>query len=170
MKWRTHLALIAAVSFTTACGGGGAGDAFNTSGENTLGTSQLEPLVGIWQLSSGWSTNATDEALLVVRTPSTAGEAVVVLYDFTDEADTSSQCFREPFGNGTLEDAITGDVFINFSEFTNGIVTSINENTIMIEFEDSNDINGNGNTSDRVTTTLTRVAQTESDISPLCDS
>jgi len=170
MSWRTHLALISAVSFTTACGGGGAGDAINTSGENTLGTSQIEPLVGSWQLSSGWSTNATDEAILVVRTPSTVGEAVVVLYDFTDEVDANSQCFREPFGNGTVEDALDGNVFINFSEFTNGIITSIDENTVSIEFEDSNDVNGNDNTSERVTTTLTRVAQTEGDISPLCSS
>jgi len=109
-----------------------------------------------------------DEALLVIRAPTSSGVAEVVLYDFTDEADVNSQCYREPFGNGDVEDSLTNQVFINFSEFTNGIVTSIDENTLLIEFEDSNDVNANGSTSDRVSTTLVRVAQTEGDISPLC--
>lgn len=168
MSWKTHLALLAAVSFTTACGGGAAGDAINTSGENTLGISQVEPLVGVWQLRTGWSQNAVDEALLVIRTPQTTGSAEVVLYDLTDQPTDTEQCFLEPFGNGDVEDSLTDEVFINFSEFSNGIISLTSENSIIIEFEDSNDVNGNGNTTERVTTTLTRVAQVESDISPLC--
>lgn len=169
MNWKTNLALLAAVSLTTACGsGGGGGDAFNTGGENTLGTSLVEPLVGVWQLRSGWSQNTVDEALLVIRAPQTAGSAEVVLYDLTDQPTDTEQCFLEPFGNGDVEDSLTNEVFINFSEFSNGIVSLVSENSIMIEFEDANDVNSNGNTTERVTTTLARVAQVENDISPLC--
>ncbi len=168
MSWRTHLALISAVALCTGCGGGAAGDAINSGGENTLGASRVEPFVGVWQLRSGWSTHAVDEALLVIRAPTTPGQAEVVLYDLTDEADAISRCYREPFGNGEAVDSLTNEVFLNFSEFNNGIISSVNENTMLIEFEDNNDVNNNGNTSERVSTTLTRVEQVEADISPLC--
>ena len=124
--------------------------------------------MGIWQLTSGWSVNDPDEALLVIRTPNADNEAEIVLYDFTDQADADSQCFRPPFGNGQAIDSLDDRVFIDFSEFTNGIASPIDENTITIEFEDSNDIDGDANTSERIITTLTRVVMVESDISPIC--
>lgn len=168
MNWLIRLALLSSITMASACGGSGAGDVINTSGENTAGPSLVEPFIGVWQLSTGWSSNANDEALLVIRQPEEDGRATVVLYDFTDETDVDSQCYREPFGNGEAFDSLTNQVFLDFSEFPNSIISSVNENTMTIEFEDANDINNNGNTDDRITTTLTRVSMAESDISPIC--
>lgn len=171
MTWRTNLALFACIATTTACGGGGgAGDVTNNTGENTLGANLVEPLVGVWQLTSGWSANDPDEALLVFRTPDDDGFSEVVLYDFTDEADIASQCFRPPFGNGEAFTSNDDRVFLDFSEFAEGVISSVDENTITIEFNDADDINLNGEIDDRVTTTLTRVAQVETDIAPLCST
>ena len=168
MKLRTHIALLASTTFLVACGGG-AGDVLNSSGENTAGPILVEAFVGTWQLTDGWSTNSPDEALLVLRTPDN-DSAEVVLYDFTDEADINSQCFREPFGNGRAFDTPTRQVFLDFSEFQDGIISSSGENTISIEFTDVSDINANNDTSERLSTSLTRVFQAESDISPICTS
>ncbi len=168
MNWRIHLALLTSVTMASACGGGGAGDVINSSGENTAGPNLVEPFVGVWQLTSGWSTNASDEALLVIRQPDDDGRATVVLYDFTDETDVNSQCYREPFGNGEAFTSANQQVFLDFSEFANAIVSSNSENTLTIAFDDANDINNNGNTTEQLTTTLTRVDMVESDISPIC--
>lgn len=173
MKLRTPLVLLASVALSIACGsgsGGGAGDILNNSGENTAGPSLLESFVGTWQLTDGWSTNTPDEALLVVRTPANNLGSEVVLYDFTDEASVNAQCFREPFGNGEAFDSATSQVFIDFSEFQDGILSLNGENTMIIEFTDANDVNANNDTTERVSTTLTRVLLVESDISPICSS
>ena len=169
MKLRIPLALLASTLVSVACGGG-SGDVLNTTGENTAVPSLVESLVGTWQLSDGWSTNSPDEALLVIRAPGGNSRSDVVLYDFTDEADVSVQCFREPFGNGEAFDSLTGQVFVDFTEFPEGIASSTSESTLVIEFVDVNDVNGNNNTSERVATTLTRVFQVESDIGPICSS
>lgn len=168
MKWPLTMALVSSVTLVTACGGDGAGDVLNSSGENTAGPNLVERFVGVWQLSSGWSASEPDTALLVFRTPDDNGESEVVLYDFTDEADVASQCYREPFGNGEAFSSLTNEVFINFSSFTNGVVASSSENAITITFDDADDINGNGDTAERLTTTLTRVGLVESEISPMC--
>jgi len=168
MNWRNKLALLSTVTLLTACGGDGAGDVINTSGENTSGPRLVERFVGIWQLSSGWSSNATDDALFVIREPNDAGRAEVLLYDFTDEADASSACYREPFGNGEAFDSLDEQVFLDFDVFAQGIVASVDETTITIEFADANDINSNSNSEERLLTTLTAVNQVESDISPIC--
>jgi len=168
MKWHIHLALLASVSLPTACGGGGAGDVINASGENTAGPGLVERFVGVWQLTSGWSSRTTDEALLVIREPDQDGRAQVVLYDFTDEADVDSQCYRAPFGNDTAFDSATNEVFLDSTVFTQGILSSVNENTMSISFVDADDINGNGDTKERLSTSLSRVGQTEDSISPAC--
>lgn len=168
MKWPLTMALVSSVTLVTACGGDGAGDVLNNSGENTAGPNLVERFVGVWQLTSGWSASEPDTALLVFRTPDDDGESEVVLYDFTDETDVASQCYREPFGNGEAFSSLTNEVFINFSSFANGVVASSSENAITITFDDADDINGNGDTAERLTTTLTRVGLVESEISPMC--
>jgi hypothetical protein len=169
MKWPITMALVSSVTLVTACGGDGAGDVFNNSGENTAGPNLVEQFVGVWQLTSGWSTTEPDTALLVFRTPNDSGESAVVVYDFTDETDVQSQCYREPFGNGEAFSSLTDEVFINFSSFTNGVVTSVSENAITITFDDTDDINGNRDTAERLTTALSRVGLVESEISPICN-
>jgi len=160
--------LVLASVLMTACGGG-AGDVINTGGGNTGNSGLVERFVGIWQLSSGWSSNATDEALLVIREPDSNGRAEMLLYDFTDEADVASQCYRPPFGNGEAYESLDEQVFIdNFDVFTQGKLTSVTENSISINFIDANDINGNSDTSEELSTTATRVGQVESAIEPLC--
>ncbi len=175
MNRRTQLALFACVATTTACGGGGAGDILsgdgagsiiNEGGGNTAGPNLVEPLVGLWQLTSDWSLMDPDEALLVFRTPDEDDMSELVLYDFTDT--DPSQCFLPPFGNGEAFTSLTDQVFLNSTDFNDGIVTTVDENTISIEFTDVDDIDGDGSTDDRVSTTLTRVAMAEADISPIC--
>jgi len=169
MKLRTPLALFASALLSIGCGGG-AGDVLNSSGENTAGPSLLEAVVGTWQLTTGWSSSTPDEALLVIRSPDADQRSEVVLYDFTDTADVNSQCFREPFGNGEAFDSLTQQVFLDFSEFEDAIMSLNSENILEIEFTDANDVNGNNNRDERVSTTLTRVLQVESDISPICNT
>jgi len=169
MNWRLPTTLTLCLGLLTGCGGGGAGDVINGSGENTAGPLLVEQFVGVWQLRSGWSSSDPDEALLVIRAPGDDNRSAVLLYDFTDEADVASQCYREPFGNGEAFDSLTDEVFLDFGVFPDGIVSSVSENSISIEFTDADDINGNSNREERLSTSLSRVAQVESDIAPICN-
>jgi len=169
MTCRLNSVLLFTALLLTACGGSGAGDVINDSGQNTAGPRLVDRFVGVWQLTSSWSSNATDEALLVIREPDSRGRAEILLYDFTDEADIASQCYRPPFGNGDAFDSLTNEVFVdNFDVFSQGILTAAGNNNITVSFVDANDVNGNNNTSERLNTTLSRSGIVESDISPLC--
>jgi len=164
-RYRTLVVLFIA-ALVSACGSG-AGDVINTSGENTTGPRQVDRFVGVWQLSTVWSSRSNDDALLVIREPNSDGDAIMVIYDFTDETDSASQCYRQPLGTGRVYDSAEGTVFIDSDVFKLGIV-AMSGNAMTIEFQDENDNNGNGNTNERLVATLTEVNQVESDIEPLC--
>ena len=115
-----------------------------------------------------WNGLANDEAYLQIRSPSTDGTAVTIVYDFDDASTGLGQnCFREEGIPGEISQSLTDELFLDHSAFPNAIVSLNATGNLVIEFsEDAS------NSLDRQTTTLVseRLDITETDITPLCSN
>jgi len=161
---------VTSVCLLTACGGGGgAGDSTNESSAiENASTIAVAPLVGTWNLPDDWNGLANDEAYLQIRSPSTNGTAVTIVYDFDDAATGLGQnCFRQEGLPGEISQSLSNELFLDHSVFPNGIVSLNAAGNLIIEFsEDAS------SSLDRETTTLIseRLNITETDITPLCSN
>lgn len=155
--------------FGCSDGGGGAGD---TGGNpENAGPSALDPYVGVWNITGNWDGRDGDEAYLAIRIPDADNVSPVLLYDFSgDNPVSNGNCYEPPFEPGRLFESADDRVFMDHSAFNDATVSlSADDLSMTIEFFDSNDINGNGNIDEVLTSVVTReTGLTETDLQPLC--
>lgn len=162
------LALTVMLAGCSDGGGGGSGD---TDGGNNTGPSLLDPFVGLWDITGDWDGRPGDEAYLAIREPDANNESVVLLYDFAqDNPDSGENCYIPPFDPGKLTESADDRIFLDHNAFDDATVTlSADDQSMTIVFFDTNDINGNSNTEETLTRTVSRVVGlTETDLQPLC--
>lgn len=150
-------------------GGGAAGD--TGGGPEDTGPSALDPFVGLWDITGNWDGRDADEAYLVIRAPDENNEAAVLLYDFSgDNPNSNGNCYEPPFNPGRLFESEDNRVFMDHFVYNDATVTlSADDQSMTIEFFDTNDINGNGNIDEVLSSTVTReLSIVEVDLQPLC--
>jgi len=175
---KTALLLVSAALLTTlaACtdnspenpdSGSGAGDDSQDSGNepDAETAAALLALVGTYDIQGMWNGLPDDEALLVVRTPFEAGMSEVVIYDFLPDR---GNCFSAlPAGIASLEpvgDRVFLDRILQFDD----AILSLSGSTLRIDYFDTFDFDGDGDTQELISYTAESVALMESDIQPLC--
>lgn len=134
--------------------GGGAGDGSGNGGSSTdEAIALLTPLAGIYDLQDNWNGQSGDEAFLSIGSPNANGESVASLYDFDD----IDNCIPERPLTGVVSiEPIDQRIFMdNLLLFFQAEIT-LSNSSLIIEFEDLNDINNNGSTIDSVTIEASR--------------
>ncbi len=156
------------VSACSDSGGGGAGD---TDGGGDDGPSELDPFVGLWNITGNWNGFTGDEAYMAIREPDSNNESAVLIYDFAgDNPDSGENCYLPEFDPGRLYVSADDRIFLDHNSFSDATVTlSADDQTLTIVFFDANDINGNGDSNEMLTSTVTRTTGlSEIDLQPLC--
>ncbi len=171
---RPHLLACTAALVLVACSddpafdappasGGGAGDAAEDA-------ATLAPFVGTYDLTGPWQGELDDEAYLVIGQPDASGEARAALYDF-DELDGCYEAPRSGSTIGTLRvDDFGGGVFLDgllsFEEATASLGAG---GALELNYNDVEDIDGDGNRSERTSYVATRTdGLAEMDLQPRC--
>ena len=165
--------LLAALSLglgLAGCGdGGGAGD--ETTGDGSFTPNPIEPLVGTWNLGSDWDGRGAEdsgEALLVIRPVGEDGSSEVRVYDF----DTLDGCYFPLARGGEAEPdgAFRERVFMNHVFPFDSAELGLDGQTLVIDYFDADDVNGNGDRREQLVHRAEAVGQAETDIiSQVCN-
>ena len=148
--------LLASVLVLSACGdtgpddsipsGGGAGDAMENA-------AVLMPYAGTWRLPADWRGTANDEAYLAISVPDEDGESTATLHDVFEP----DGCYENPDDGVVIVDQLGFGVFMNdIFSLERAALTLSDANTLVIEHDDIEDADGDGDIDERARTTATR--------------
>lgn len=138
------------------CGDGG------SSGDRDAGPSPVEPLVGVWDLGDARNGPAARAELLVIRPVNDAGESRALVYAL-DERDN---CYVTPIGIGRIapDPAFRRDAFAqNVGAFDLGVLSLVG-GELVVDYVDTFDLDGDGDSREDATFVAPPVAITETDL------
>lgn len=158
--------LLAGIFTLTACGGSGGSD---STGDPKTITNPFSSLVGVWNSSVDEGSDGFDEAYIVI-----SEDGKVSSYDYAgDTFDDWGNCYwiakniiqlKSLGGSKYLSTVIYPGLPADAEE----VEIKISGNTLTLSGKDTDDIDGDGNTTENSSETMTRSTRTTASFSPEC--